>query len=40
MTTYTVSSGHTSSGITLNTGDTMNVLRDYVGAWRERIHAR
>jgi chorismate synthase len=21
-------------------GDTMNVLRDYVGAWRERIHAR
>ncbi len=21
-------------------GDTMNMLRDYVGAWRERIHAR
>ncbi len=26
MTTYTVSSGHTSSGITLNPGDTMTVL--------------
>ena len=26
MTTYTVSSGHTSSEITLNSGDTMNVL--------------
>ncbi len=26
MTTYAVGSGHTSSGITLNTGDTMNVL--------------